>query len=71
MGNLRLTRELLRVIKTFKSHKIGVIVVGGPVLANSAYGNLSFMQLLNLEFFVRFSDILKVKDFLGIIVEEK
>jgi hypothetical protein len=48
-----------------------VIVVGGLVLANSAYGNLSLMQLLNLEIFVRFSDILKVKDFLGIIVEEK
>lgn len=50
--NLFLTKELLKLLNLFESHSIPAIPYKGPVLAVSAYGNLSLRQISDLDILV-------------------
>jgi hypothetical protein len=47
--NLFLTKELLKLLTLFETHSIPAIPFKGPVLAVSAYGNLSLRQISDLD----------------------
>ncbi|HBB33924.1 MAG TPA: hypothetical protein DDZ80_19065 [Cyanobacteria bacterium UBA8803] len=60
--SLFLTVELVRLLNLFASQNIPAIPFKGPVLATSAYGNLSLRQFSDLDILVRESDINKAKE---------
>lgn len=62
--NLLLTKELLKLLTLFESHSIPAIPFKGPVLAVSAYGNLSLRQIADLDILVRERDYHKAKELL-------
>ena len=62
--NLLLTKELLKLLTLFESHSIPAIPFKGPVLAVSAYGNLSLRQIGDLDILVRERDYHKAKELL-------
>lgn len=64
LHNLFLTKGLLDLLELFKAHDIAVIPFKGPVLAASAYGNLSFRQFCDLDILVHERDFLKAQDLL-------
>ena len=62
--NLRMGAELLKVLKFLDAHGIVAIPVKGPVLAESAYGDIALRQFVDLDLLVRGEDILRVKELL-------
>jgi hypothetical protein len=48
----RLTRELLKVLDFFQKYELSIIPIKGPVLAASAYGDVSLRQYGDLDFLV-------------------
>jgi hypothetical protein len=62
--NLFLTKELLKLLTLFESHSIPAIPFKGPVLAVSAYGNLSLRQISDLDILVRERDYHRAKELL-------
>jgi hypothetical protein len=62
--NLFLTRELLKLLNLFATHKIPAIPYKGPVLAALAYGNLAFRYFYDLDILIHRQDALRVKTLL-------
>jgi hypothetical protein len=63
-SNLFLTGELLKLLNLLEAHQIPAIPFKGPVLAASAYGNLSLRQSGDLDILVHERDFMKSKDLL-------
>lgn len=64
LRNVFLTKELLKLLNLFKAHGIPAIPFKGPVLAASAYGNLSLRQFCDLDILVSEGEFLRTKDLL-------
>jgi hypothetical protein len=61
LRNLLLTRELLRLLNLFREHGITSIPFKGPVIAASAYRNLSLRTFKDLDILVHKQDVLEIK----------
>jgi Uncharacterised nucleotidyltransferase len=59
--SLLLSAELVRLLNLFEAQGIPALPFKGPVLAASAYGNLSLRQFSDLDILVRSQDIEKAK----------
>lgn len=59
--NLFLSGELVRLLDLFESQGIQALPFKGPILAASAYGNLSLRQFCDLDILIREKDIEKAK----------
>ncbi len=59
--SLLLSAELVRLLNLFEAQAIPALPFKGPVLAASAYGNLSLRQFSDLDILVRPQDIEKAK----------
>ncbi|MFB2919730.1 nucleotidyltransferase family protein [Aerosakkonema funiforme] len=59
--NLFLSGELVRLLQLFESQEILALPFKGPILAASAYGNLSLRQFCDLDILIREKDIEKAK----------
>lgn len=57
LHNLHLTAELLELIKLLESHDIPALAFKGPILAASAYGDLSLRQFGDLDVLVQKHDV--------------
>ena len=62
--NALLTGELLKLLRLFEAHGIPAIPFKGPVLATTAYGNLSLRQFNDLDILVHKRDVLRTRDLL-------
>jgi hypothetical protein len=62
--NLRLTGELLTLLRLFATHDISAIPFKGPVLAAAFYGNLALRQFDDLDILVHRQDVLRAKNLL-------
>jgi hypothetical protein len=62
--NLFVTMELLRLLHLFELQGILAIPFKGPVLATTAYGNLSYREFSDLDIIVRKSEFLRARDLL-------
>ncbi len=62
--NLRLTGELLQVLAFLTSQEISAIPYKGPILAQTAYGDLTLRQFVDLDILVRGAEVEKVKELL-------
>jgi hypothetical protein len=62
--NLMLTSKLLKLLELFEANEIPVIPFKGPILAISAYGDLSRRDFFDLDILVRKEDFLKTKELL-------
>ena len=63
--NLVLTARLLKVLRVFEEHGIRAVPFKGPVLAETAYGDIALRQFGDLDLLVRKQDFQKVK---GVLV---
>jgi hypothetical protein len=63
--NLFFTGELLKLLNVFEMHGIRAIPYKGPVLANSAYGNIGLREFCDLDILVRSQDALRARTLLG------
>jgi hypothetical protein len=64
MRNIALTRELCRVIKRLEEHEIPAMPFKGPILAKSAYGDISLRQFDDLDILVMSEKIPEVDELL-------
>ena len=64
LRNLRLTGELLKTLDLFESQGIAALPYKGPVLAQTAYGDLALRQFADLDILVRCADMEKVRELL-------
>lgn len=62
--NLILTSKLLKLLELFEANSIPVIPFKGPILAISAYGDISRRDFFDLDILVRKQDFLKAKELL-------
>ncbi len=62
--NLILTSKLLKLLELFEANSIPVIPFKGPILAISAYGDISRRNFYDLDILVRKQDFLKTKELL-------
>ena len=62
--NLMLTSKLLKLLELFEANSIPVIPFKGPILAISAYGDISRRDFYDLDILVRKQDFLKTKELL-------
>lgn len=62
--NLTLASELLKILELLTAHNIPVITFKGPVLAISAYANLSLRQVSDLDLLVEEKNFQKAVDLL-------
>ncbi len=62
--NLRFARALFEVVDLLDSERIPSVPLKGPVLAATAYGNLSLRQFGDLDILVHRQDVLKAKNLL-------
>jgi Uncharacterised nucleotidyltransferase len=67
LRNLALTAELRRILTVLESRGIPVIPYKGPVLAASAYGNLTLREFVDLDVLVHKQDIPRAKELLASI----
>jgi hypothetical protein len=56
-ANLLMTGELIKLLDLFKAHDIVAVPFKGPVLAASAYGDISLRQFVDLDIMVRREDV--------------
>ncbi len=71
--SLRLTAELVRLLKLFESHNIPALIYKGPALTMQAYGDLISRQYCDLDLLVQKSNLNKITAILnkeGYITEE-
>jgi hypothetical protein len=61
---LKLTAELLRLVKLFEGRGIGVIPYKGPTLALAAYGNIALRHFQDLDLLIRRNDFDMARDLL-------
>jgi hypothetical protein len=61
-SNFGLTTKLLKLLVTLRDHDIPAIAYKGPALAQSAYGNISQRQFIDLDILVRKPDVPKIKE---------
>jgi putative nucleotidyltransferase-like protein len=61
-SNFGLTTKLLKLLATLRDHHIPAIAYKGPALAQSAYGNISRRQFIDLDIMVRRQDVPKIKE---------
>ncbi|MDI6645230.1 MAG: nucleotidyltransferase family protein, partial [Methanobacteriaceae archaeon] len=59
--NLLLTSELINILELLKKSDIGAISYKGPVLAHSAYGNISLRDFRDIDILIDKSDAVNVK----------
>lgn len=59
-----LTGELLKILNLLEAYGIPVISYKGPVIAASAYGNLTLTQFWDLDILIRKQDILRTNNLL-------
>lgn len=62
--NLRLTGELLRLLRLFEQHDIAAVPYKGPVLAQTAYGNLALRSFIDLDFLLPERQVRRARDLL-------
>src|SRR5690606_8422958 len=62
--NLLMFGELKKILQTFKKNNIVTIPYKGPLLSIEEYGNLSLREFNDLDIFIDFQDLNKVKDLL-------
>jgi hypothetical protein len=62
--NVFLTKELLKLLNLLEVHRIPALPLKGPVLAASAYGNLSLRQFGDLDILAHQRDVPRAKDLL-------
>lgn len=62
--NLMLTSKLIKLLELFEANNIPVIPFKGPILAISAYGDISRRDFFDLDILVRKQDFLKAKELL-------
>jgi hypothetical protein len=62
--NLMLTSKLIKLLELFEANDIPVIPFKGPILAISAYGDISRRDFFDLDILVRKQDFLKTKELL-------
>lgn len=65
LNNLRLTGELLELIKLLESHEVPVLAFKGPTLAVLAYHDLSLRQFGDLDVLVHKRDVKRALDLVG------
>jgi hypothetical protein len=56
--NLHLTRALISLLNAFEAQSVSAVPYKGPILAATAYGNLSLRQFCDLDILVREHDVL-------------
>lgn len=61
-ANLKLTAELVRILKLLDAQKITAIPFKGAVLAVALYGNLALREFGDLDLILRSDDILRARD---------
>jgi hypothetical protein len=64
LNNLYRTKELLKLLDLFKENGMSAVPFKGPVLAASAYGNLSLRQFCDLDILIHKPDALKIRELL-------
>ena len=62
---LWLARELLRILKKFKSYSMVALPYKGPVLAEILYGNVTLRQFSDLDLLIHSSDLPRIKSALA------
>lgn len=62
--NILMVRELFKILTLFQKHRIPVIPFKGPVLAASAYGDLTLRKFDDLDLLVHHADMLRAKGLL-------
>ncbi len=62
--NMHLVKELIEILELFKANEIQAFSFKGPVLAASAYGNLSLRQISDLDFLVEEHNFQRAVDLL-------
>ncbi len=62
--NLKLTAELLHILRMLNENHICTLPFKGPVLTASLYGNLALRQFVDLDLLVRRTDVLRAKTLL-------
>jgi hypothetical protein len=63
--NMRLLVELLKLVRLFETQNIPLLAFKGPVLAQSAYGNLALRQFLDLDILVPESHVTQASQLLS------
>ncbi len=61
LRNASLTDELIKIVKLFQQHHIVALSFKGPVLAVSAYGDVTLRQISDLDILVKASHYVKAK----------
>ena len=64
LRNIFMTRELLKLLNLFETHKISAIPYKGPILADSIYGDIALRQFCDLDILIQKQDIMKARDLL-------
>jgi hypothetical protein len=64
LGNLRLTAELLELLKQFEARAIPVLCYKGAALVALAYHNLALRQFADVDLLVRQQDVSRAQDLL-------
>ncbi len=59
-----MTAELIRLLKIFQEAEVPVISFKGPILAQLAYGDISFRIFSDLDLLIKESDLVKVHNLL-------
>jgi Uncharacterised nucleotidyltransferase len=62
--NLKITRELLRLLALLENHGLAALPFKGPVLAQVAYGDVTLRQFVDLDLLVRRADMPRIKKLL-------
>jgi Uncharacterised nucleotidyltransferase len=62
--NMRLLVELLKLVRLFENQGISLLAFKGPVLAQSAYGNIALRQFLDLDILVPESHVTQASQLL-------
>jgi hypothetical protein len=60
--NLKITTELIQVLRLLESYDITAVPYKGPVLAAVAYGDIALRQFVDLDILISRKDIEKVRD---------
>lgn len=62
--SLRLTSELLRLLRSLRDHGVPALPYKGPLLAEELYGNLALREFCDLDLLLRPADIPAARDLL-------
>lgn len=62
LKNLLFTRELVKILKLLKDNDINAFPYKGPVLADMAYGNMSFREFDDIDILINKSDAINSKN---------